>query len=98
MMVGYCRECRYWRVATSEPNGDSGECHRHAPTVVLRMLKGDGTDAQHTFAEFPLVNEEDFCGDFAPQILSLSVRELELSTRAHQVLQNEGIETISRAS
>lgn len=52
-----CGECKFY---FTKPDG-SGECHRHAPQVVVMKTVGGGNK---TFTYWPEVTPGDFCGDF----------------------------------
>jgi len=49
-----CKKCRYWEALKVRP--DRGYCHRYPPTP-------DGKNF-HTQDNFPVMSENDWCGEF----------------------------------
>lgn len=52
--VMQCKNCAYYK---AEQGDEFGRCHRFPPVMVPE-------DGQYSF-DFPTVNEDDFCGEFA---------------------------------
>jgi hypothetical protein len=52
-----CGECKFYFAKA----GENGECHRHAPQVVVMKTVGEGNN---TFTRWPEVTPDQSCGDF----------------------------------
>lgn len=60
MVIGECKGCRYFK-PNQKQQGREGECRRYAPRP-----HADSDDLLGTFfVAFPVVFDDDWCGEFA---------------------------------
>jgi hypothetical protein len=52
-----CKNCKYFKPYSAED--DRGECRKHAPIISV-----------HGLSRWPLVREEEWCGDFEKKELT----------------------------
>lgn len=57
-----CVKCK-WFVPVQDSDQCFGECHRMPPTVMMEHSEEDGVILQ--VGTFPIVQSNDFCGEFA---------------------------------
>ena len=60
-MIEVCQNCKFYRY----PYEGKGHCHAHPPQALLKGGMTGGTKYDD-FAVFPRVQENDWCGEFAP--------------------------------
>jgi hypothetical protein len=64
--VERCDSCRYWDLVDTDPSPD-GECHRHAPTVMLCQLTGESPRDAGYHCVWPLTWADEWCGEWEPR-------------------------------
>lgn len=61
-----CKDCRFW-CEQEDPDADTsvGECRRYPPTIPWR--EASDQVCPYDPNEFPLIHEDDWCGEFKPR-------------------------------
>lgn len=76
-----CKKCMYWD--KFERNPEKGRCRRYAPGTVRKILIQTcmvfETIDTHTYADWQVTREDDWCGDFRMDMGKRILDEMEKS-------------------